>query len=91
MIAFITININVLFILAIGILSLAIGYWAGIAKKNKIEQKIRHLETEMLNSHAEILRLSKEMAEREMAENKTLVVPIHEIPTKKSRENRPSQ
>jgi hypothetical protein len=91
MIAFITININVLIILAIGILSFAIGYWVNSVKKNKIEQKIRHLESEMLNSHAEILRLSKEMAEKALVENKTLVVPIHEIPTKKARENRPSQ
>jgi hypothetical protein len=90
MLTFIAVTINVLVILAIAIFTMAIGFWLGSLKRNKIEQKIRFLENEMLNSHAEILRLSKEMAEKEMAENKTLVVPIHEIPNKKTRENRPS-
>lgn len=90
MLTFIAVTINVLVILAIAIFTLFVGFWLGSLKRNKIEQKIRHLETEMLNSHAEILRLSKEIADKEMEENMTLVVPIHEIPNKKTRENRPS-
>lgn len=64
---------------------LAIGYWAGINQKNKIQKKIHHLESEMLQSHAEILRLSKEIAEQEKEQNKSLVVALHEtvlLPTK---------
>jgi hypothetical protein len=90
MLTFIAVTINLLFIIAISVIALALGFWLGSLKRNKVEEKIRHLEIEMLNSHAEILRLSKEIAEKEMAENKTLVVPIHEIPNKKTRENRPS-
>jgi hypothetical protein len=88
--AFITISLNIFFIAAISFLSLLIGYWVGLAKRWKIEKKIQNLENEMLNSHAEILRLSKEIADKEIEESKTLVVPLRDISGKRNRGQTPS-
>jgi hypothetical protein len=89
MLAIISFSLSLISIGALVLFPFTAGLWLGTAKRSKIEKKIRQLETEMLNSHAEILRLSKEIADKETEQSKTLVVPLHEMSSKKSREQRP--
>jgi hypothetical protein len=74
-----TITVNALLTITacagIGVLA---GYFFGITQKNKLQKKIQHLESEMLSSHAEILKLSKALTEKEASQGKSLVVSMTE-------------
>jgi hypothetical protein len=78
MLAFIELHLHMSGLLLLSLISMGLGYWIGSVKKTKIQHSIYQLETDMLNSHAEILRLSKEIAEKEKEQNKSIVVTLNE-------------
>jgi hypothetical protein len=89
MLAFIEVTLN-LFVLA-GILFIAavIGFFAKNVKLSSQRLNIERLEKEMLNSHAEILRLQKELAVLDNQTSQTPIVSIRDNTSESAKENLP--
>jgi hypothetical protein len=78
MLLLIEVTINVLAIPAIAIGSFIGGYMFNTARHRGLKKNLERLENDMLHNHAEILRLQKELAEKESSASQTPIVPIRE-------------
>lgn len=76
MLAFIQISINLLLLGAIVVASAVLGYLIKNAKLKSHLKNISRLEMEMLHNHSEILRLHKELSEKETSPSKTPIFSI---------------
>jgi hypothetical protein len=76
-----TFEINLIWLPLMILLPAIAGYLMRSSQLAKSKKRILSLENEMLNNHAEILRLQKELVsfEKEMRANKTRVVNIKEV------------
>ena len=76
-----TFEVNVLWLPLMIILPAVAGYLFRSKQLAKSKKRILSLENEMLNNHAEILRLQKELVsfEKEARANKTRVVSIKDV------------
>ncbi|MEP7277922.1 MAG: hypothetical protein ABI813_04705 [Bacteroidota bacterium] len=76
MLAFIEITLQIGFVAALILVSAAIGFILSKAALNKQKSIISKLEVEMLQSHAEILQLHKELSDKENIQSKTPIFSI---------------
>jgi septal ring factor EnvC (AmiA/AmiB activator) len=76
MLALIEMTLNIFLFTAILAVALSVGFIAGTLKLNKIKRQIGNLENEMLNSHAEILRLQKELSDKDINQPQAPVFSI---------------
>jgi len=76
MLAFIEISINIILLAAITLASVALGFFINGARINKQKGAILKLEGEMLQNHAEILHLQKELSDKENLQSKTPIFSI---------------
>lgn len=76
MLAFIQISISLLLLGAIIVASASAGYIVKNAKLKSHLKNISRLENEMLYSHSEILRLQKELSEKDTLPSKTPIFSI---------------
>lgn len=82
MLAFIELNLNLYTLCALLIAAVITGYVMKNIQLGKLKRTIESLENEMLQSHAEILRLQKENSERyKLQESQTPIVFIHDSNT----------
>jgi hypothetical protein len=89
MLAFIEITIGLFSFAGVVVIAAAIGFLAKSAKVNSTKQAINRLENEMLLSHAEILRLQKELAGKENQQSQAPIVPIRENNIEPAKDNLP--
>jgi len=90
MLAFIEITLNVFVLGAIVVVAGLIGFIGKTSVINRGKQSIDRLEKEMLISHAEILRLQKELAGKEGQPSQAPIVSIRDTNTPEpSKENLP--
>ncbi len=79
MLALIELNLNLYTLCALMLLAVISGYVIKNIQLGKLRRTIENLENEMLQSHAEILRLQKENSERnKLQESQTPIVFIHD-------------
>ena len=89
MLVFIEITLNI-FVLAGAIISATlIGFIPRTARIRKAQRTIDRLEKEMLNNHAEILSLQKELTLNANQSSRTPIVPIRENGTEPKKETSP--
>lgn len=89
MLAFIEITLNVFVLAGIVVTAGLIGFVGKTAKINKSRQAVERLEKEMLINHAEILRLQKELAGKEVQQSQAPIVSIRDNTTEPAKENLP--
>jgi hypothetical protein len=82
-----TFEISVLWLPLMILLPAIAGYLLRSGQLAKSKKRILSLENEMLNNHAEILRLQKELVsfEKEVRANKTIVVNIKDVSSEDAR------
>ena len=82
-------SVNVLWLPLLVALSALCGFAFRSSQIRKFRKQISSLEKEMLNSHAEILKLQEEMVRIHRNSNtKSLVVAMKDIPAEETNENR---
>ncbi|HTE09654.1 MAG TPA: hypothetical protein VK645_01770 [Chitinophagaceae bacterium] len=74
--AFIEISINIIVLAAIILVSASVGFLINSARIKKHQSAIFKLEAEMLQNHAEILHLQKELSDKENLQSKTPIFSI---------------
>jgi hypothetical protein len=89
MLALIEITLNVFVLGGIAIVAGLIGFVGKSAMINRSKQAVDRLEKEMLISHAEILRLQKELAGKEVQPSQAPIVSIRDNTTEPVKENLP--
>jgi hypothetical protein len=89
MLALPEISINVLFLAFIVIGAAALGFLLNSARINKQRAAVLKLESEMLQSHAEILQLQKDLSERENLHSKTPIFSIRDTAPESINEQTP--
>jgi hypothetical protein len=76
MLAIIEISINIVLLGAVILVSASLGFFIGSARIKKQKSNILKLEAEMLQNHAEILHLQKELSGKENIHSKTPIFSI---------------
>lgn len=77
----IDLHVHVLWLPFVIIVSALAGMLFCRLQLNKARKQINYLENEMMNNHAEILRLQRELATEKSSATNTPVVPLKEQPT----------
>jgi len=78
MLAFPEISINILLLAIIVLGSAAIGFLINTVRLRKQKTAVLKLEAEMLQNHAEILHLQKELSEKENLQSKTPIFSMRD-------------
>jgi hypothetical protein len=89
MLAFIEITINIVYLAAIVLASVSIGFLLSRAQLQKQKTAISRLEVEMLQSHSEILQLQKELSDKESLQSKTPIFSIKDSAAESVQEQLP--
>ena len=76
MLAFLEISINIVLLTVIVLASASLGLLFSNSKMKKQKKAILKLEAEMLQNHAEILQLHKELSDKEGLQSKTPIFSI---------------
>jgi len=76
MLAFLEISINIVLLTIIVLGAASFGFFINAARIAKQKAAILKLETEMLQNHAEILQLQKELSEKDNLHSKTPIFSI---------------
>jgi hypothetical protein len=89
MLAFIEITLNLFTFTGIIAVSVLAGFILKKVKLNSFKKVVERLEKEMLNDHAEILRLQKELSDKEPHHSQTPIFSIRDNAAEVSKENLP--
>jgi len=76
MLAFIQMSINIFYLAGMVIAATICGFFISQGKVNKQRIAISKLEMEMLQNHAEILQLQKELSDKDKSSSKTPIFTI---------------
>jgi hypothetical protein len=76
MLAFLEITLDFFVLSGIIAAAIAVGFMLRSIKLTRVQQQIGKLEKEMLNSHAEILRLQKELSDKNVNQSQAPVFSI---------------
>lgn len=79
----IDLHVHVLWLLPVIVVSVLAGMLFRHLQLKKARKQILYLENEMMNNHAEILRLQRELAAEKSSGTNTPVVPLKEQPPEK--------
>jgi hypothetical protein len=86
MLAFMEITISIVFLAAIILVSVSLGFLISKARISKQKSTISKLEVEMLHNHSEILQLQKELSDKENPQSKTPIVSIKDTSAESAQE-----
>ena len=89
MLAFIEISINIILLAAIIVGAVSLGFFINATRINKQKSAILKLEAEMLQNHAEILHLQKELSDKENLQSKTPIFSIADNASELLKEQNP--
>jgi hypothetical protein len=89
MLAFIEVTLNLFVLAGIFFVAAIIGFFIKNIKLSSQRTNIERLEKEMLNSHAEILRLQKELADLDKQSSQAPIVSIRDNASESTKENLP--
>jgi len=89
MLAFIEITINIVYLAAIVVASVSVGFLINRAQLHKQKIATSRLEVEMLQSHSEILQLQKELSDKESLQSKTPIFSIKDSAAESVQEQLP--
>ena len=89
MLAFLEISINIILFGVVILAATALGFLVNTARINKQKHTILKLEAEMLQNHAEILHLQKELSGKDNNTSKTPIFSIADNTTESSKEQLP--
>ena len=78
MLAFPEVSINIILLAIIVLASASIGYFINLSRISKQKAAVLKLEAEMLQNHAEILQLQKELSDRDNNHSKTPIFSIRD-------------
>jgi hypothetical protein len=89
MLAFIEITLNFFTFTAIIAVSVLTGFILKKVKFSSVKKLVEKLEKEMLDNHAEILRLQKELSDKEINQSQTPIFSIRDTAAEVSKDNLP--